>query len=672
MSSRLRFLIRPALLASAFVILHSSFSAAADPAPKEDARYPFRTDFANENLPWYHPKPGEFPPHHSDRRISGELVSADFIHRTGRFRRSKTGELIDFTMPPYGSVIYLNAEVDLRDVPLGTYFLFFLNQDAQGNFTRLATMEDQYAMDANHGFSYKLDAADLAAGKLMLTKENLAKNQPDAGHQELLVSNETRVWKGDQQIKLGDLAAGDELLFTLDGKDDQGRGHCADLFVGAETHKLVTQRERDKHTAFVKARGLPGWIDRVEGKTLTVTLFSGDPQIFKQTYMGEFTVKKDVFAAVANDELRTYNPGPDESRCQLMEIRKGPEGCYGSSGVTLVLEVKRLLEGDRPGRILRISPSDLRDMPFGEGLYTEMHSAEANELPPKEYPSQFAFRTDYGNETLPWYQLKSGEIPPRWSEHCLSGELVKVDADHRSGQFRADRTGELVDFTLTREGMLIYRNTNRDADNGPERWKSEPASVQYLDAPADLDDLPLGTRCCFHLYQDEKGAFTRAALVEDEFSRLALNKITYRIDALKIRAGKIEVGRQIAPRLDLKAELALPPDIGHTELAVDDATRVWKGAQQVKLGDLAIGDLIVINLTGETMDKPSRCTDIWVGDEVRKMATEQQRKKRGAAVPQHPTSNIQLPPLHHGSRACGTRPRLPMDSVANAKRSGPT
>jgi len=621
------------------IILVSSFSLAADPAAKVDPRYPFRTDFANENLPWYAPKPGEFPPHHSDRRISGELISVDFIHRTGRFRRSKTGELIDFTMPPYGSVIYLNAEVDLRDVPLGTYFLFFLNQDAHGNFTRLATMEDQYTMDANHGFSYKLDEVDLAEGNLKLTKQNLAKNQPDAGHQELLISSGTRVWKGEQPIKLTDLAPGDELLFTLNGKDAQGRGRCADLFVGAETHKLTTQRERERHIAFIKPRGLPGWIDRVEGKKLTVTLFSGDPQTFKESYLDAFIVRKDVFAAVANDELRTYDPGPDESRCQLMEVRKGPEGCYGSSGVTLVLEAKLLLEGHRPGRILRVSPSDMRYMPFGEGLFNEVHSAEANELPPKEYPSQFAFRTDYGNENLPWYQLKTGEIPPRWSEHCVFGELVKVSPDNRSGQFRADRTSELVDFTLTPEGALIYRNANKPMDNGPERWKSEPASVQHLDAPANLEDLPIGMRCCFHLYQDEKGAFTKAALVEDEFSRLALNKLTYRIDALKLSEGKLEVARQIAPKLSYSGDLTQPPDIGRMELAVDDRTRVWKGSQQAKLSDLAVGDVILINLTGETTVKPFVCTDIWAGPEAQLLATEQQRQRHEAELKTPPTAS---------------------------------
>src|SRR3954463_13562819 len=127
-------LLRPlCLLSLAFLS-----TALAQAAPKQAPRYPFRTDFANPAPPWYHPKPGEFPPHHSDRRISGELVAADFIHRSGQFRTSKTGELVDFTMPPYGAVSYLNAETDLRDFPLGTFFLCFLNQDQHGGFTRLA------------------------------------------------------------------------------------------------------------------------------------------------------------------------------------------------------------------------------------------------------------------------------------------------------------------------------------------------------------------------------------------------------------------------------------------------------------------------------------------------------------------------------------------------------
>ena len=91
-------LSRLAIFCAAFALL-APFLYAAD-APKTDARYPFRTDFANAELPWYQPKAGEFPPHHSDRRIGGELVSVDYYLRKGTFRVSKTGELVDFTMGP--------------------------------------------------------------------------------------------------------------------------------------------------------------------------------------------------------------------------------------------------------------------------------------------------------------------------------------------------------------------------------------------------------------------------------------------------------------------------------------------------------------------------------------------------------------------------------------------
>ena len=207
------------LLAAALLLGAASYCRADD--TKTDPQYPFRTDFANANLPWYQLKPGEFPPHHSDHRVSGELVQADFIHRTGQFRTTKTGELVDFTMPPFGSIGFLNAEADLRDVPLGTYFLFFLNQDAHGKFTRLATMEDQFTMDAGHGFTYRLDKLALSEGKLQTTQYKIGKNQPDLGKVELLVTDKTRVWKGNAQIKLNELVSGDELLFNLTGKTSE-------------------------------------------------------------------------------------------------------------------------------------------------------------------------------------------------------------------------------------------------------------------------------------------------------------------------------------------------------------------------------------------------------------------------------------------------------------------
>ncbi len=587
----------------------------ADDATKADPRYPFRTDFANAELPWYLPKPGEFPPHHSDHRVGGELVAADFLHRTGQFRTTKTGELIEFTMPTYGAINYLNSEADLRDVPLGTFFLFFLNQDANGGFTRLATMQDQFTMDGGHGFSYRLDEIHAQDGKLLTTKHSVSKDQPDLGKKELLVKADTRIWKGESQVKLGDLAAGDELLFNLTGKTSTNPGWCTDIWVGADTHKLATEKQRKKFADFTKFRGLPAWIDKTEGNKITATLFSGDSQNFKSTFLGaDFVVDRDVSVVVANDELRTWNPPVDRERGKVLAVQDGPRDCYGSSGVRLVLTVRNMLEGFRKGRIVRIfaGPWPVKDQPYGESLmgYGFEHSktAEVVENLAKEYPSQFPYRTDYGNEQLPWYQLQPDKVPPQFSDHVVHGALVSIDAAKRTGRFVTDRTAEVVEFSLLPK-----------------------ATVRYLATDVTLSDLPIGTRCHFHLYQDEKGAFSQANLIEDEFSYLVSNGLTYRVEAAKLNEGKLYVVRQMPLMKNYNGDMEQPPDIGRQELLVSSETRVWKGAQEARLADLATGDLLLVNATGEGTGQPSHCTEIWVGEESRKLATERQSKKLAEA-----------------------------------------
>jgi len=410
---------------------------------------------------------------------------------------------------------------------------------------------------------------------------------------------------------------GDALLVNLTSEQNGSPSVCTDIWIGADTHKLATERQRKDHAAFVKARGLPGWIDQDEGNKLTVTLFSGDPGAFDATYLPDFVVGKDMKVAVANDELRTWNPPVDGEKSKLLEIQKVPIDCYGTSGVRLVFTVANMLEGFRKGHIVRIfAPGwPVKDPFYGEGLmnygYANLKDTELLELTPKEYPTQFPFRTDYGNETLPWFQLKAGQAPPRFSEHLVLGDLVKVDAGKRSGQFRTDRTGELVDFALV-----------------PNK---ESASVRYLNADADLSDVPLGTRCRFNVYQDEKGAFTQATLVTDEFSYLAGNAVTYRIEEMDLDRGKIHVARQVPEVKNYNGDMEQPPDIGRATLLVNGETRVWKDSQQAKLTDLAIGDALLVNLTSEQYGSPSRCTEIWAGADMQKSATEQQQKNHAAS-----------------------------------------
>jgi hypothetical protein len=460
----------------------------------------------------------------------------------------------------------------------------------------------------------------LAEGKLLTTQHSIPKAQEDLGKKELLVTKDTRVWRGRSgkeelvQGKLEDLKPGDELLFNITGKTATSPGICTDIWVDTETHTLATEAQRKKFIEFTKRRGLPGWVDKTDGNRITVTLFSGDPKNFAKMWMTDFAVGKDGAICVANDELRTWNPGRDKEKTTLISIEKLPMDSYGCSGVRLVLEVKYMLEGFRKGRCVRVFGAGwpLKDSFYGESLmgygYARLQTEELKENVAKEYPAQFPFRTDYGNEQLPWFYLKADEAPPPFSEHLVFGELVKADEEKHAGQFRGDRTGEVVDFTLISEGQ-----------------------VKYLNAEAALSDLPPGTRCRFHLYQDEKGAFTKAGLVSDEFSFLASNVITWRVEALKLGEGKVHVARQIPETKNYNGDMERIPDIGRAELRVTADTRVWKGGRQAKPDELAVGDALLVNLTGELPGRPAHCTDIWVGVDTHKSVSEEQAKKRKAA-----------------------------------------
>ncbi|MEI6712614.1 MAG: hypothetical protein WCO60_02615 [Verrucomicrobiota bacterium] len=611
---------------------------AQEAAPKVDLKYPFRVGWANEHLPWYQCKTGEFPPHHSDKRIGGELVQADFVHRKGQFRVNKTGELMDFTMPPYGTVNYLNTEADLRDIPLGTFFLFFLNQDPDGEFTRLATMQDQFTMDAGHGFSYRIEEVKVSEGKLVLRKQSPKKNQPDLGQSELEVSAQTRYWKGEQQVELNDVAVGDVVLFNKTGAFGDGRGRCTDLWIGEETHQKVSEIQRAKHAEFVKFRGRPGWVDKADGNEVTVSLFSGEASAYERTYLEGFKVGMDMRVIVANDELRTWHVGRHNERAKLKELKKTAVSAYGTSGFQMTFTVDNMLEGFRKGRVVRLFGSEWKgdSQPYGESLsgygFDGMRTPELDENVAKEYPTQFPFRTEYGNRDLPWYQLKAGVVPPLFSEHVAFGELLEVDSLNGSGKFQMDRTGQVVSFELTREKARYKVCVNKPSTHAaPAYFEERIASVRYLNTEASLSDIPIGTRCRFHLYQDETGAFTRASLVSDEFSYMANSFLSYKIESIDLTQNRLTVTRGIPEVRDYNGDLQQPLPVGRTFLSLKDQTRLWKGEQPAKAADLSVGDMLFVNLSGEYPGHPSTCTEIWIGKETHAQITEVQIKKNKTA-----------------------------------------
>ena len=458
--------------------------------------------------------PPVFPAIGSARSIRGELVSADFIHRSGQFRKAD-GELMNFTLPPYGIVTYRGTESDLRDVPLGTEFEFLLLPDEEKRLTRLAGTKHDGAFD---------------------------------------------------------------------------------------------EAQRRKFIEFTQARGIAGWVEQTAGKTLTVTFFSGNPERFSATWDEAFAEGSDVSVCVANDELRTWQPTSCAERGKIITAESVPVEGYGSSGRRVVIQVNHMLEGFRQGRVVRVFGAGwkVRNQVYQECLinygYVSRRPPEFGEILAKHYPETFPYRTDYGNRHLPWFQVPDGSSPPLYSEHRMLGDLIALDAASQSGEFKTEGTGEAVAFTLLNTG----------ARTSPIRVRAD----SFEGSRSKFSDLQLGQRYHFSMYQDAQRAFTRCSSISDEYSHLALNVFNYRIRALDLARGRIEVDWQSIPVLNYQKDQETPPPYGHSFLRLAPETRVWKEENASSPDMLRVGDYIKVNLTSEFPGRPSHCTDVWVVDNV--------------------------------------------------------
>ena len=530
-----------------------------------------------------------------ERPVDGTLVAVDFLHRSGQLRRIDDGRIVDFRLSPFGTVLYLGAEADLRDVPLGTLLHASTDPDAPGAFGRMATLRDDFTTTARDAI---VDRIDAAGGKIVLTTQTT-----------LRVGKATRFWKGGRVATLGDLASGDALRWNL----TEG-GLCAEVWAGSEAIRRATEGQNERRRGFIRARGLPAQIDRVQGKTLSVTIL-GDPEGLRTLMKAEgidparwATEHRPMDAVVANDELRTYNPPVDRKRARVLAYEALPVGNHGGAGVRWVIEPDLLLEGFRKGAFIRLFAHQswpVNDMPFGESLYSEAPDARPPFIDPNLYP----YRTDSGNAHLPWHRPKPGEFPPFHSDHEVIGELVKVDDHGRSGRFRTDRTDAIVTFTMPPYGAVIY-----------------------LGAEAELADVPIGTRCHFSLHQDDRGMFTRATVITDEFTRLTDDRLAYRLDTLDRGAGRLGLAVQHALVKDEKEAMIRPPDFGRELIAVDARTRVWKGAGPATMDDLCPGDELLLNTTGQTATSRGVCRAIWAGVEAQKRVSDGQRSASQARL----------------------------------------
>jgi len=362
----------------------------------------------------FRPEAGKFPPLEKAHSYRGELVFVDHANRRGSIRVQGAGMFFrndphPFAMLPYGIVRYHGAPADLRDIPLGTllHVRGFLppdpkispvpvlpvdnkNNDANHNRgagifpaeNHVLLLEDEPSHCQREGLVWKLKEVDLKnnEGMIVASREPKAGKDGKASEETLTFDAATRIWRGRERLGIEDLIAegiwpasgkksleGQAVLLGITWKPTPDgvftRFHISDIWLDDTAQQRAAQNQTETHKAFIRSRWLPAWIDAVEyGKfgraKVTATLFGGMDDFLYADF------KKDVPAlmnAVENTLKHThgaYGPAHMASKGSILEVTKTDGDVpLGSSGIHIRFETDLIIEGIRPGRVVRVRPA---------------------------------------------------------------------------------------------------------------------------------------------------------------------------------------------------------------------------------------------------------------------------------------------------------------------------
>jgi hypothetical protein len=229
------------------------------------------------------------------------------------------------------------------------------------------------------------------------------------------------------------------------------------------------------------------------------------------------------------------------------------------------------------------------------------------------------------------YVSKLEEFPPADAGVDLAGELVAADHLLRRGGLRLDGdfNGDRYRWSPMFSFMLLPYGT-----------------ITYHGAPADINDVPLGTRLQGRFLLPPEGdtaiapplkhhmrleqfvpAQNRAVRLEDDFSHAVRTGQAWKLQGFDRESGRLTVVAVTAagePVADAKPVVR----------TVDASTRIWKENGFGTLDDLAAtataGAVVQANLTWAPawVNKEFHASDIWLDEASRKGATARQREIR--------------------------------------------
>ena len=374
------------------------FAFAGEESPK------YRTDENNDNsLPWYQPKMGVFPPEDASHNVSGDLFGGNRIERELFIRVDRNDTqgraLWDYplkaNMLPYGSVYYLGQYAALTDIPLGTHLHGWFFDRPEGeerhwnttrhgkpqnkygvraspevDFTQCLRVEDDFSYHQRRNEAWKVVSVDLEAMEMeaILLKDGKESGKPKKYH----LRSSSIVYKGKGFGTLKSIQPGQVVQMNLTWVTLYGPGRVFQIWLDEESRKLASEQQLKRHRDYIKERGIPGWVDAIDDKNkhVTISFFDGiDTSLFKDFDIivpeplgwptsggAKDDMKPKGTIAVATKSLLMYDPVNDRKGGNILEVNKVPV-VPGSCGVQIKVQCGMLLEGYRPGSVVRFFPA---------------------------------------------------------------------------------------------------------------------------------------------------------------------------------------------------------------------------------------------------------------------------------------------------------------------------
>ena len=357
---------------------------------------PFEANAGTEVNTEKGPQAGVFPSKESGIHVHGDLVISDSVNRRGALREKRSTPRHYFAMLPYGMVWYHGAPADIRDLPPDIHmhgrFLLpiegeektipltdkLIKDHENHRYNHAILLEDDISFYSRQGRSWKVLGFEQGGGpapRLKLSVEPVGPEIEGGINKAALfdIDDSTRIWQKRQLVSRQAIRPGQLVQVNLTWGPFDSLA-TTDVWLDEDSLGASREIQRNRHLKLIRSRFLPGWVDAVKnydsgGGEVTVTFFGGmDSSLYSD-------IRKSQKVKICNAEntLRTWNYHQEHaSHATIIEKKDIKNPPLGSSDLQVKLKVVRMVDGFRPGRIVRVKgPWTYVLLPWDEHINSE-------------------------------------------------------------------------------------------------------------------------------------------------------------------------------------------------------------------------------------------------------------------------------------------------------------